>query len=53
MTLDQARANYQQTVTQYGKNSPQAKSSRNNLRNARRSFHASRRSREIKHAGAR
>jgi hypothetical protein len=52
-SLDQARANYQQSVARYGKNSPQAKTAKNNLRNARHTFHSTRRQRQHKHAGTR
>jgi len=51
--LNQARAHYQQTVTQYGKNSPQAKTAKNNLRNARHAFHTNRRQHPPMRAGAR
>ena len=51
--LDQARASYQKSVTQYGKNSPQAKTARNNLRSARRTYHSTLRQRQLKHARAR
>jgi hypothetical protein len=47
--LNQARVNYQQAVAQHGANSPEAKSARSNLRNARRNFHAERRQRAKNH----
>jgi hypothetical protein len=50
--LDQARASYQQTIAQYGKNSPQAKTAKSNLRNARHAFHADRRQRQNKQTGS-
>jgi len=51
--LDQARTRYEQTVSQYGKSSPQAKAAKNTLRSARHAFHTNRHQRQFKHDGAR
>ena len=52
--LQKARANYQQTVHQYGKDSPQAQNAKASLRQTRRSFHEQRRRltphREVQHS---
>ena len=41
--LQKARANYQQAVNQYGKDSPQAQVAKSSLRQSRRTFHEQRR----------
>ena len=51
--LDQARSRYQQTVVQYGKNSPQAITAKHELRSARHTFHENRRQLRAKRSGPR
>jgi len=50
--LQKARENYQQAVSHYGKDSPQAQSAKTSLRETRRSFHQQRRQIMRHHAAA-
>jgi hypothetical protein len=45
-SLSAARSDYRQAVSAHGEKSPEAKAARQNLRAARRAFHAERRERQ-------